>query len=66
MKIGDIKADYSDKIKSAKHDSSLPKDQRKKIVKQLKEDRDRDIRALKANYYKQKETTPVKDPENNG
>ena len=62
MKVEDIKADYKDKIKSAKHDSSLSKEERKKIVKQLKSDRDKSIHDLKANYYKPPKTTTV--PEN--
>lgn len=65
IKVNDIKADYSDKIKSARHDDSLPKDERKRIVKQLKADRDRDIRELKANYYKRKSTVADENAGNN-
>ncbi len=59
VKVDGIKADYKDKIKSAKHDSSISKDERKKIVKQLKADRDRDIHDLKTNYYKRKDPAPA-------
>ena len=59
MKVDAIKTDYKDKIKSAKHDSSISKDERKKIVKQLKADRDRDIHDLKTNYYKRKDPAPA-------
>ena len=62
MRVEDIKADYNDKIKSAKHDSSLSRAERKKIVKQLKSDRERSIHELKANYYKPQKTPTV--PEN--
>lgn len=66
MKVNDIKADYSDKIKSAKHNHSISKDERKKIVKQLKADRDRDVHELKSNYYKHKTTSDTPDTRNNG
>ena len=66
MKVDDIKADYNDKIKSAKHDSAISKDERKKIVKQLKADRDRDIHDLKANYYKRKNTASGQVSGDNG
>ena len=57
MKVEDIKTDYSDKIKSARHDNSLSRDERKKIIHQLKADRDKAVRDLKTNYYK-----PQKSP----
>jgi hypothetical protein len=57
----ELKADYDDKIKSAKHDKSISKDERKKIVAQLKTERDQAIHDLKANYYKQK-TQPQQPP----
>jgi len=53
MQIEDIKSDYKDKIKSAKHDKSLTRDERKEQVKALKEERDAKIADLKRNYYKQ-------------
>ena len=66
MKVDDIRADYKDKIKSARHDDSISKDERKKIVKQLKADRDRDIHDLKTNYYKRKAPAPAQGSGNNG
>jgi hypothetical protein len=63
-KIEDIRTDYADKIKSAKHDTSISKAERKKIVKDLKADREKDIHDLKANYYKPRK--PAADPGNNG
>lgn len=54
MKVDDIKADYKDEIKFAKHDTSISKDERKKIVKQLKADRDRNIHDLKTIIIKEK------------
>jgi hypothetical protein len=64
MKVADIKTDYKDKIKSARHDSGISKDERKKIVSQLKSDRDKAIHDLKTNYYKQK--TTATGPGSNG
>ena len=52
VKVDDIQADYRDKIRSARHDNAISKDERKKIVQQLKADRKRAIRDLKTNYYK--------------
>jgi hypothetical protein len=65
MKVSDIKADYKDKIKSARHDESISRDERKKIVAQLKSERDKSIHDLKANYYKQK-TVATTAPEDKG
>ncbi|MFT3934656.1 MAG: hypothetical protein QM726_13615 [Chitinophagaceae bacterium] len=52
MKIEDIKADYKDKIYSAKHDTSLTGKERRQTVRQLKHERDQAIDDLKRNYYK--------------
>lgn len=52
MKIEDIRNDYRDKIKSAKADKSLTKEERKETVKSLKKERDQEIADLKQNYYK--------------
>jgi hypothetical protein len=51
-KLDEIKSDYSDKIKSAKSDKSVPRAERKNIVGQLKADRDKAVHDTKANYYK--------------
>ncbi|MEP6747504.1 MAG: hypothetical protein ABJB86_07245 [Bacteroidota bacterium] len=64
VEVDDIKNDYSDKIKSAKHDTSLSKDERKKIVHQLKMDRDKAVYDAKVNYYKPKKPAP--QPEDKG
>jgi hypothetical protein len=64
MEIDDIKNDYKDKIKSAKHDNSLSKDERNKIVHQLKTERDKAVDDAKKNYYKPKKTAP--NPEDKG
>ena len=58
MQIDDIKNDYSDKIKSAKHDTSLTKDEQKNIVHQLKTERDKAVNDAKTNYYKPKKPAP--------
>jgi hypothetical protein len=52
LQVEDIKKDYADKISSAKHDSSLSKDERKKVIHDLKIERDNAIDDLKRNYYK--------------
>ncbi len=52
MQIEDIKADYKDKIWSAKHDKSIPRHERKLKVHELKHQRDQEIADLKRNYYK--------------
>ena len=52
MQIQDIKNDYADKIWSAKHDKSVPRRERRKIVHQLKQERDRAIDDVKRNYYR--------------
>jgi hypothetical protein len=57
MKIEDIKNDYKDKIWSAKHDTSLSKDERSKVVHQLKSERDKAVSDAKMNYYKPRKTT---------
>jgi hypothetical protein len=59
--IEDIKSDYKDKIWSAKQDKSLSKDERDKIILQLKTDRDKSIHDLKMNYYKPKSNTQSQD-----
>lgn len=52
LKIEDIKNDYSDKIWSAKHDDSLSRKEKRKVVHQLKSERDQAINDLKKDYYK--------------
>jgi len=52
LKIEDIKNDYEDKIWSAKHDESLTRKERRKIVHQLRAERDQAVTDAKRNYYK--------------
>ncbi|MBI3719942.1 MAG: hypothetical protein HY252_15275 [Sphingobacteriales bacterium] len=52
MKLEDIKADYQDKIRSARHDKSLSRAQRKEIIRNLKSERSKELRDTEANYYK--------------
>jgi hypothetical protein len=52
LKIDDIRNDYRDKIWSARHDKSLSKAKRKKIIHQLKYERDQAINRAKRDYYK--------------
>lgn len=59
-KIADIKADYADKIRSAKSDKSISRDERKEIVRGLKAERDKAVHDTKLNYYKpQKQAAPA-------
>lgn len=52
MKLEDIRADYQDKIRSARHDKSLSRAQRKDTIRELKAERDKELRDTEANYYK--------------
>ncbi|MDE3250333.1 MAG: hypothetical protein KGO82_16850 [Bacteroidota bacterium] len=53
LTIEDIKNDYSQKIWAAKHDDTVPRKERRKIVHQLRAERDQAIIDAKRNYYKQ-------------
>ena len=66
MKIEDIKSDYKDKIWLAKHDTTLSKDERKKIVQQLKIDREKAVQDTKVNYYKSQRPAPAPAATSNG
>ena len=50
--IADIKAEYNDKIWSARHDKSLSRSKRKKEVHDLKSERDKAIRDTEYNYHR--------------
>jgi len=52
LQIEDIKNDYEDKIWSAKHDESLSKKERRRVVHDLRSERDQAITDAKRNYYK--------------
>jgi hypothetical protein len=52
--IADIKADYNDRIWSAKHDNSLSKSDRKAEVRRLKSERDRAIRDAEYSYHRRR------------
>ena len=54
IEIADIKADYADKIWSARHDKSLSRAERKRTVHDLKSQRDREIRETERDYYKRR------------
>jgi hypothetical protein len=49
----DIRSDYADRIYSARHDSSLSHRQKRQTIHSLKEQRDKEIRDLVANYHRQ-------------
>lgn len=52
--IADIKADYNDRIWSARHDNSLSKSERKREIRMLKSERDRAIRDAEYNYHRRR------------
>ncbi|RTL60282.1 MAG: hypothetical protein EKK37_05445 [Sphingobacteriales bacterium] len=52
MKLEDIRNDYQDKIRSARHDKSLSRAERKEIIRNLKSERNKELRDTEANYYK--------------
>jgi hypothetical protein len=54
MDIADIKADYRDKIWSARHDKSVSRVERRKNIRELKTARDKEIRDSERNYYKRR------------
>src|SRR4030095_2408888 len=52
LKIEDIKADYQDRMYSARHDKTISSSERKATIRQLKSDRDLAVRDAERNYYK--------------
>lgn len=52
LQIADIKNDYQQKIDAARHDTSISKADRRKVVRDLKHDRDQQIIDAKRDYYK--------------
>ena len=52
LQIADIKNDYRQKISAARHDTRLSGAERRKVVNQLKHDRDQQIIAARRAYYK--------------
>jgi len=52
--IADIKADYNDRIWSARHDQSLSKSERKREIRRLKSERDRAIRDAEYSYHRRR------------
>ena len=54
MEIADIKADYNDRIWSARHDRSLSKSERKAEIRRLKSERDRAVRDAEYSYHRRR------------
>lgn len=52
LKIEDIRNDYSDRIWSVKHDTSLTRKERRQKVHELRHERDQAITDAKRSYYK--------------
>jgi hypothetical protein len=51
LEIEQIKSDYHHEISDVKHDKSIPKDERKQKVRDLKHERDNAIISAKQSYY---------------
>jgi len=54
VEIANIKADYNDRIWSARHDKSLSKAERKSEIRMLKSERDRAIRDAEYSYHRRR------------
>lgn len=54
VEIANIKADYNDRIWSARHDKSLSKAERKREIRMLKSERDRAIREAEYSYHRRR------------
>lgn len=52
--IANIRAEYNDRIWSARHDKSLSKSERKREIRFLKSERDRAIRDAEYNYHRRR------------
>lgn len=52
LKIQDIKADYQDRIWSARHDDKLSRSERKQEIHRLKSERDQAVRDAERNYHR--------------
>ncbi len=53
IEIKDMENEYSDRIESVRLDDSLSGKERRKIIRELRNERDERIYDLKKNYYKQ-------------
>ncbi len=68
LQVQDIRLDYADRISSVRSDPSMKGRQRRHIIKQLKNDRDRAIVDAKRNYYYNRSSAsqaPVNNDSNN-
>lgn len=52
--IANIRAEYNDRIWSARHDKSLSKSERKREIRLLKSERDRAIRDAEYSYHRRR------------
>ncbi len=52
LQIADIKNDYQQKISAARSDKTISRVERRKVIRDLKHDRDQEIIAAKRSYYK--------------
>jgi len=52
--VADIKADYQDKIHSARHDKALSHSEKKNEIQKIKEERDMAIHDAEYNYHRNK------------
>ena len=52
IKIEDIRADYRERIREARHNKSISRKERKQEIRRLKVERDHQIREAQMNYYR--------------
>ncbi|HJU46280.1 MAG TPA: hypothetical protein VJ647_05810 [Chitinophagaceae bacterium] len=52
LEIADIQNDYQARIWEVRHDKSIPRKERKKEIRQLKAQRDREVIEAKRRYYR--------------
>jgi hypothetical protein len=64
LDIQDIKVDYADRIQSVKLDKSLPRKERRHMIKDLKYQRDKAIIDARRNYYYNRSSRPAPAPSN--
>lgn len=52
IRIEDIRADYRERIKEARHDKAISRQERRQEIRRLKNERDYEIREAELNYYR--------------
>ena len=67
LEIQDIRTDYADRIQSVRLNKDVPRKERRKMINELKTDRDKAIIQAKRDYYynRSKATRPSNRPSDN-